>query len=63
MYNVFIDVMFVVWLVKEMYFICLCMFMDEILVTSFIDDYARRTLNIIRKDVLWDLEKWGVGVV
>lgn len=62
-YNVLIDVMLAVWPVKEMYFTRLRTLMDEILATSFIDDYARRTLNIIRKDALRDSEKWGVGAV
>ena len=35
--------------------------MDQILATSFVDDYVRRKVNLIRKDALRDSKKWGVG--
>jgi len=60
-YNVLIDVMLSVRPVKEMYLTRLRSLMDEILSTSFINDYVRRTLNAIRNDALRDSKKWGVG--
>ena len=60
-YNVLIDVMLSVWPVKEMYLTRLRTLMDQILATSFVDDYVRRKVNLIRKDALRDSKKWGVG--
>ena len=62
-YNVLIDVLLAYWPTKEMYLTRLRTLMDEILATSFIDEYVRRTLQKIRKDALRDSEKWSVGAV
>ena len=62
-YNVLIDVLLAYWPTKEMYLTRLRTLMDEILATSFIDEYVRRTLQKIRKDALRDSKKWSVGAV
>lgn len=62
-YNVLVDVLLSVKSTREMYFARLRTMMDEILATSFLDDWARKTLDRIRNDALRDSEKWNVGGV
>ena len=62
-YNVLIDVLLSVKETREMYFTRLRTQMDEILATSFVDDWVRKTLDRIRNDALKDSEKWNVGGV